>query len=79
MAAMHEDDTPDFREVAKILRDTLEVELFLHLLCSCILNWHVWLSLAPIFHPLFHILPFIFSTIIIFNHTYFIKIKLHAN
>lgn len=43
MAAMHEDDTPDLTEVAKILRDTLEVELFLRL-CSCILNQHVWLA-----------------------------------
>lgn len=32
MAAMHEDDSPDLREVAKILEETLDVRFFL-LIC----------------------------------------------
>lgn len=39
IAAMHEDDSPNLTEVARILKDTLEVELLhfifsLHLKCS---------------------------------------------
>lgn len=30
MAAMHEDDSPDLKEVGRILRDVLEVDSLIH-------------------------------------------------
>lgn len=42
MAAMHEDDSPDLSEVARILGEVLEVDpLSLHLILQLSQLWHI--------------------------------------